>query len=64
MQVKEIIAEMQKYGLNQNDLCQDLVFNKGDLSSYLSEKKPLPKSRSKALYWYFKYKELSNCGGS
>jgi predicted transcriptional regulator len=64
VQVKEVVAEMQKYGLNQNKVCDDLGFNKGDLSSYLSEKKSLPKSRAKAFYWYFKFKELSNGGGN
>ena len=59
MQIKEIIAEMQKLGLKPNDLCNDLGFNKGDLSCYLAEKKPLPASRAKALEWYFKYKNLS-----
>ena len=59
MQINEIIAEMQKLGIKPVDLCNDLGFNKGDLSSYLSEKKPLPNSRAKALKWYFKYKTLN-----
>ncbi len=56
MQINEIVAEMQKHNLNQADICRDLFFNKGDLSAYLSETKPLPKSRAKAFEWYFKAK--------
>lgn len=58
MQIKEIIAEMQKLEISPAMLCSDLGFNKGDLSCYLSEKKTLPNSRLKALEWYFKYKNL------
>lgn len=56
MQIKEIIAEMQKHGLNQTDICRDLGFSNGDLSNYLKSKKTLPSSRAKAFEWYFKCK--------
>lgn len=55
MTIQQIKAVMATHNISQAQICKDLGFNKGDLSCYLSEKRPLPKSRAKAFYYYFKY---------
>lgn len=54
MTIPQIKAAMAAHNINQAQICKDLSYNKGDLSAYLSGLKPLPTSRAKAFYYYFK----------
>ena len=54
-----IRIKMEDYGLKASDLSKQLAINKGDLSSFLKGKKPIPKSMKVKVFYYFKVFEIN-----